>query len=132
MKYEVGQKASFSKTISDYDVYAFAGISGDFNPVHVNDVEASKSMFKQRIAHGILSLSFISTVIGQRLPGEGTIYLSQNAKFLKPVLIGDTITATVEVAEIREKGRLLLKTYVTNQDGEKVVDGEALVIAPRE
>lgn len=131
MSYEVGQKESFSKTITEYDVYGFAGITGDFNPVHVNAVAAEQSMFKQRIAHGILAVGLISTVLGQKLPGNGTIYLSQQAKFLKPVYIGDTITATAEVAEVREKGRLLLKTYAVNQRGETVVDGEAEVIAPR-
>ncbi len=131
MSYEVGQKESFSKTITEYDVYGFAGITGDFNPVHVNAVAAEQSMFGQRIAHGILAVGLISTVLGQKLPGNGTIYLSQQAKFLKPVYIGDTITATAEVAEVREKGRLLLKTYAVNQRGEKVVDGEAEVIAPK-
>ncbi len=132
MKYEVGQKASFSKTIAESDVYGFAGITGDLNPAHVNEVAAGKTMFKHRIAHGILLVGFISTVLGQKLPGEGTIYLSQQAKFLKPVYIGDTITAVAEVAEVRPKGRLLLHTYILNQDGEIVVDGEAEVLAPKE
>ncbi len=132
MKYEVGQKASFSKTITESDVYGFAGITGDLNPAHVNEVAAGKTMFKHRITHGILLVGFISTVLGQKLPGEGTIYLSQQAKFLKPVYIGDTITAIAEVAEVRPKGRLLLHTYILNQDGEMVVDGEAEVLAPKE
>lgn len=131
MGYEVGQKASFSKTVTEYDVYGFAGITGDFNPVHVDAVAAERSMFKKRIAHGILAVGFISTVLGQRLPGNGTIYLSQSVKFKKPVFLGDTLTATAEVLEVREKGRLLLRTYVENQDGEIVVDGEAEVIAPK-
>lgn len=131
MAYEVGQKASFSKTITEYDVYGFAGITGDFNPVHVNAVAAEQSMFKKRIAHGILAVGLISTVLGQKLPGNGTIYLSQQAKFKKPVYLGDTLTATAEVIEVQEKGRLLLRTCVENQDGEIVVDGEAQVIAPR-
>lgn len=132
MKYEVGQSASFSKTVTEYDVYGFAGITGDMNPVHINAVEAEKSMFKKRIAHGILSVGFISTVLGQKLPGNGTIYLSQKVDFKKPVYIGDTVTATAEVVEVMEKGRLRLRTYVTNQDGDIVTDGEAIVIAPRE
>ncbi len=132
MKYEIGQKASFSKTITESDIYGFAGITGDLNPAHVNEEAASKTMFKHRIAHGILLVGFISTVLGQKLPGEGTIYLSQQAKFLKPVYIGDTITAFAEVVEIRPKGRLLLHTYIMNQNGEMVVDGEAEAIAPRD
>lgn len=132
MKYEVGQSASFSKTVTEYDVYGFAGITGDMNPVHINAVEAEKSMFKKRIAHGILAVGFISTVLGQKLPGNGTIYLSQKVDFKKPVYIGDTVTATAEVIEVMEKGRLRLRTYVTNQDGDIVADGEATVIAPRE
>lgn len=132
MKYEVGQSASFSKTVTEYDVYGFAGITGDMNPVHINAVEAEKSMFKKRIAHGILAVGFISTVLGQKLPGNGTIYLSQKVDFKKPVYIGDTVTATAEVIEVMEKGRLKLRTYVTNQDGDIVADGEATVIAPRE
>ncbi len=131
MSYEVGQKESFSNAITEYHLYEFAAITPDFNPVHVNAVAAEQSMFGQRIAHGILAVGLISTVLGQKLPGNGTIYLSQQAKFLKPVYIGDTITATAEVAEVREKGRLLLKTYAVNQRGEKVVDGEAEVIAPK-
>lgn len=132
MKYEVGQSASFSKTVTEYDVYGFAGITGDMNPVHINAVEAEKSMFKKRIAHGILAVGFISTVLGQKLPGNGTIYLSQDIQFKKPVYIGDTVTATAEVSEVLEKGRLKLHTYVTNQDGDIVADGHAIVIAPKE
>ena len=94
---EIGQKASFSKTITEGDVYSFAGLVGDFNSVHVNLIEAEKSMFGKRIAHGMLVGSFISTVLGMYLPGPGTIYLEQNCKFKNPVFMGDTITATVTV-----------------------------------
>ena len=92
-KLEIGQSASFSKTISEYDVYSFAGIVGDFNPIHINSVEGEKSIFKSRIVHGMLAGSFISTVLGMKLPGEGTVYLEQNLKFKLPVFFGDTIDA---------------------------------------
>lgn len=131
MKYQVGQSASFRKTITEYDVYGFAGITGDFNPVHIDKVAAEQSMFKQRIAHGILGVGLISAVLGNQLPGNGTIYLGQNVMFKKPVLIGDTITATVEVKEITEKGKMILRTYCTNQDGDVVIDGEATVLPPK-
>lgn len=129
---EVGQRASFSKTIAESDVYLFAGISGDFNPAHINQAYAEQTAFKTRIAHGMLSASFISTILGTKLPGPGTIYLSQQLTFLAPVTIGDTITATVEVVEIiAEKKRVRLKTICTNQDGKEVLTGEALVSPPR-
>ncbi|MZK52787.1 MaoC family dehydratase [Clostridium beijerinckii] len=131
MNYYLGQSASFSKTISEYDVYSFAGICGDFNPVHINKEEANKSIFKGQIAHGILVSSFISAVLGMYLPGPGTIYLQQNLSFKKPVYIGDTITATVVIEEIeKEKGIAKLKTTVTNQNVKVVVEGEAIVKLP--
>lgn len=123
---QVGDKASFSKTVGEGDVYGFAGITGDFNPVHVNEVFASGTRFKKRIAHGMLSASLISTVIGTKLPGANTIYLSQEVKFTGPVYIGDTLTAEVEVLEKKEEKRILtLKTTVVNQEGKMVVDGQA-------
>ena len=126
---KVGDKASISKTITEHDIYTYAGIVGDFNPVHVNEEMAKKTMFGGRIAHGMLIAGFISTVLGTALPGAGTIYLSQTVKFLAPVRIGDTITAEVEVVEkYDEKKRLKLKTVVYNQEGKVVVDGEALVM----
>ena len=125
-KIQVGDKASFTKTISEADIYAFAGITGDFNPVHVNEEFARKGRFKKRIAHGMLSASLISTVIGTDLPGANTIYMSQEVKFTAPVYIGDTLTAEAEVVEKREDKRILtLKTTVVNQDGTLVVDGQA-------
>lgn len=125
----IGDKASFSKTISEADIYAFAGITGDFNPVHVDEQYAGKSRFKKRIAHGMLTASFISTVLGTDLPGANTIYLSQEVKFTAPSFIGDTLTAEVEVIEKRDdKNILTLKTIVTNQDGIVVVDGQARVM----
>lgn len=132
MKYQVGDKASFSKTLTEYDVYSFAGITGDLNPVHINKVAAENSMFKKQICHGMLTASFISTVLGMSLPGPGTIYLSQEVRFLKPTYIQDTITAEVEVIAIDEKGRLELSTKVFRQDGDLLVDGKARVLPPRE
>ena len=96
---QIGQTASVAKTVTEYDIYSFAGITGDFNPAHINEQYASGTMFKGRIAHGILSLGFISACIAMKLPGPGTIYLSQTADFTAPVRIGDTITAIVEVLE---------------------------------
>ena len=112
----VGDFATFTKTVSESDVYMYAGISGDFNPAHINAVEAEKGIFGERIAHGMLTASFISTVLGTRLPGPGTIYLSQELSFKRPVKFGDTIEAKVEVIEkIEEKNRLIVRTTCTNQ-----------------
>lgn len=129
---EVGQSARFSKTISESDVYLYAGITGDFNPAHINEVYAEKTAFKSRIAHGMLTAGLISKVLGTDLPGPGTIYLQQSLSFKAPVAIGDTITATVEVIEIdTEKKRVRLKTACTNQHGALVLDGEAVISPPR-
>ena len=129
---QVGDTARFSKTVSESDVYLFAGVTGDLNPAHVNEDYARNTFFETRIAHGMLSASFISTVIGTMLPGPGTIYMRQEVSFLAPVKFGDTVTAVVEVAEvIAEKKRVRLKTYCVNQDNTTVVDGEALVSPPR-
>lgn len=127
-KYYVGQSGSFSKTLMQSDVYQFAGIVGDFNPVHMNAVEAQNSIFGKQVCHGMLTASLISTVIGTVMPGQGSIYLGQTLKFLKPVFFGDTITATVTVTAIdEEKGILTLKTEETNQNHVLVVVGEAKV-----
>ncbi|MEJ2134808.1 MAG: MaoC family dehydratase [Desulfofustis sp.] len=129
---KVGEQASFSKTISESDVYLYAGITGDFNPAHVNEDYAQTTAFKTRIAHGMLTAGLISNLLGTRLPGPGSIYMSQSLKFLAPVTIGDTITATVEVIEIlTEKKRVRLKTTCANQEGSIVLDGEALISPPR-
>lgn len=128
---QVGQAASFTKTVSETDIYLFAGITGDMNPAHVDAVSAAEGMFKQRIAHGMLSASFISTVLAMQLPGPGTIYVGQTLQFRAPVFIGDTVTATVECAEkLAERKWAKFKTTVTNQDGKAVVTGEATVIPP--
>jgi 3-hydroxybutyryl-CoA dehydratase len=129
---KVGDQASFSKTISETDVYLYAGITGDFNPAHIDETYAQKTAFKTRIAHGMLTAGFISNVVGTQLPGPGTIYVSQSLKFMAPVVIGDTITATVEVIDILpEKKRVRLKTTCANQEGTVVLDGEALISPPR-
>lgn len=132
MAYRIGENVQVSKTISETDVYLFAGISGDFNPVHVNKVEAEDSIFGKQIAHGFLVGSLLSNAIGMRLPGPGTIYMEQDMKFKKPVHIGDTVTAKLEVSEIlnEEKRILKLTTQVVNQHGELVIDGYAVVKAP--
>ena len=130
---KVGDSASFTKTVSEHDVYTYAGVSGDFNPAHVNEVEAQKGMFGKRIAHGMLSAGFISTVLGTQLPGPGTIYMGQELRFTKPVFFGDTITATVTVAELLpEKNRAILDTVCTNQNGDVVIKGKATVMPPKE
>ena len=129
---QVGDTAKFSKTVSESDVYLFAGVTGDLNPAHVNEDYAKNTFFKTRIAHGMLSAGFISAVIGTMLPGPGTIYMRQEVSFLAPVKIGDTVTAIVEVAEIMaEKKRVRLKTFCVNHENITVVDGEALVSPPR-
>ena len=126
---QLGDKASMAKTVTEFDVYSFAGVTGDFNPVHINDEFAKTTMFKGRIAHGMISAGFISAVIGTALPGANTIYLGQELQFKAPVKIGDTLTATVEVLEkIEAKSRLILRTTVTNQDGILVTDGKATVL----
>ena len=131
-EYKIGRKESFSKTIAESDIYLFAGITGDFNPAHMDEEWAKKSVFGERIAHGILTGGLISAVIGMKLPGPGTIYLEQKMKFLKSVKVRDTITAEVEIEEIMkaEKKILRLATRAHNQNREQVLDGYAVVKAP--
>lgn len=129
---QVGDRAEHSKTISESDVYLYAGITGDFNPAHVNEAYARATAFKTRIAHGMLPAGLISAVLANQLPGPGTIYIGQTLAFLAPVRIGDTITASAEVIEIdREKKRVRLKTICRNQDDRPVLEGEAVVSPPR-
>ncbi len=128
----LNQTESFRKTISESDVYSFAGITGDMNPAHIDEVYANSTKFGKRIVHGLLVSSFISTVLGTKLPGPGTIYVSQSLNFKAPVYIGDTIEAKVTVKEIiKEKNRVILTTEVYNQREELVLTGEALVLAPK-
>lgn len=129
----VGQSAEWRKTVTETDVVLFAGITGDFNPAHMDQVAAEKGRFGGRIAHGMISASLISGALGMRLPGPGTIYLSQSLRFTHPVRIGDTVTARVEIAELfpsRQRARLV--TTCSNQRGETVLEGEALVWVPGE
>jgi len=129
----VGESASLSKTIAESDVYLFAGITGDFNPMHVNQPYAEKTHFGGRIAHGILSAGLISAALATYLPGPGGIYLSQDLKFLAPVRIGDTVTATVTVKELNvERNRAVLDTVCVNQDGVTLISGQALVMPRKE
>lgn len=126
---EIGQSAHFSKTVTETDVVLFAGITGDLNSFHMDEVAAKASRFGGRVAHGMLSASFISTVLGTRLPGPGTIYLGQTLRFKAPVRIGDTVTARVTVKELDDKRkRAKLDTMCTIQDGTVVVEGEAEVM----
>jgi 3-hydroxybutyryl-CoA dehydratase len=128
---KVGDAAQFAKTIAESDIYLYAGVTGDLNPVHVNEEYAKNTFFKTRIAHGMLLAGLISAVIGTTLPGPGTIYISQELHFRAPVRIGDTITARVEVVQvISEKNRIRLKTFCVKQDETTVLDGEAIVSPP--
>jgi len=127
----VGDSAELSKTFSESDIYLYAGISGDFNPAHVNETYARNTFFKTRIAHGMLSASLISAVIGTQLPGPGTIYMQQTLSFLVPVHMGDTITARVEVVEKIDSKKVQLKTVCLNQDAVIVLEGEAMMSPPR-
>lgn len=125
----VGQTAEFGKTITEADVTLFAGVTGDFNPVHVDETAAQRSRFGGRIAHGMLSAGLISATIAGKLPGPGSIYLSQTLRFTAPVRIGDTITASVSIVEILvAKRRVRLATVCRNQNGATVLDGEATVL----
>ncbi|TXT54253.1 MAG: (R)-specific enoyl-CoA hydratase [Candidatus Thorarchaeota archaeon] len=130
-KYEdlkIGDSAEVVHTITEDDIEIFGELSGDYNPVHFNEEWAKTTLFKSRIAHGILTASYISTAIGMHLPGPGTIYLGQEMKFLRPVRIGDTITARVEVVEKDDKKeRVTLKTTCINQHEKVVLDGSAIV-----
>lgn len=128
----IGQKASFEKTITESDVLLFSGISGDINPVHINDLVAKDSIFGKRVAHGVLVSGLTSAVLGMQLPGEGTIYLGQDNKFRRPVYIGDTVKATCEVIELNvDKNIARLATTTTNQNNEVVIEGIAVVMAPK-
>jgi len=129
---QIEDSEEFTKTISESDIYLFAGITGDLNPAHINEEYAKNTFFKGRIAHGMLMGGFISTVIGMKLPGPGSIYREQQLKFLAPVRMGDTITARVEIQKINtEKNKIRLRTSCVNQEGTLVVDGEAIVHPPK-
>ncbi|MEQ8966343.1 MAG: MaoC family dehydratase [Azospirillaceae bacterium] len=126
----VGMAASFTRTVTEADIVMFAGVSGDTNPVHINEEYAKNTFFKGRIAHGMLGAAYISTVLGTKLPGPGAVYIGQNLKFKAPIRAGDTVTARVTVAEIvAEKHRAVLTTRVTVGD-KVVIEGEATVLCP--
>jgi 3-hydroxybutyryl-CoA dehydratase len=128
----IGDKAYFQKTVAETDVYLYAGITGDINPAHVNEEASKNTMFKGRIAHGMLTAGLISAVLGMYLPGPGTIYLAQELKFTAPVKFQDTIKAEVEVIEIdTEKNRVVLNTICTNQNEVVVLKGKATVMPPK-
>lgn len=131
MALTIGATASRTRTFTSDDVHAFAEVSGDHNPIHLDADYAATTVFERPIAHGMLTASMISQLLGTQLPGLGTIYLSQSMKFKAPVYIGDEITATVEVVNYREDKRIAtFSTTCTNQDGKVVLEGEAVVIAP--
>lgn len=129
-KFKVGEKAQISKEVTEDDIASFAKITGDYNPVHIDPKFANKTRFKGRIAHGMLSASLISAVLGTKLPGPGCIYLSQSLKFVRPVRIGDTLTAEVEVTDWKPTKRIIrLNTHCFNQAGKDVMTGEAVLLA---
>ncbi len=129
---KVGDSAQISKTITETVVNDFARAIGDFNPIHTDQAYAEKTIFKGRIAHGALSIGLLSSVLGNILPGHGTIYLSQEIRFLAPVRIGDTLIARVEIIElIPEKNRAKFKTTCINQEGKEVADGIAWGMPPK-
>ncbi len=127
----IGDIATRTKTITNEDVWNFAAATGDMNPVHLDESYAAGTRFGKRIAHGMLTGGIISAILGNDLPGSGTVYLGQDFKFKAPVFIGDTVTAQVEVIKYREDKRIAtFRTTCTNQDGVLVLEGEAVVIAP--
>ncbi|KZE31501.1 MaoC family dehydratase [Crenobacter luteus] len=127
---QLGDFAEYAKTVTEADILLFAAVSGDDNPVHINQEYAETTPFKARIAHGMLTASFISTILGTRLPGEGCIYLSQSTRFKAPVKIGDTVHAKATVIELDPaKKRVKLATECRVRDV-VVLEGESLVIAP--
>ncbi len=127
----IGEEASFTKTITETDVYLFAGISGDFNPMHVNEEFAKTTPFKTRIAHGALPQSLVAPVLGTKLPGLGTVAVEISCRFKAPTFFGDTITAKATISEkMEEKQWVRLALAWTNQRGETIAEGEAVVIPP--
>ncbi len=126
-----GMEDAYAKTITDADVITFAGISGDTNPVHLNHEFASETMFEGRVAHGMLTASFISTVIGTKLPGPGCIYVSQSLRFKAPVKVGDTVTAVCTVTKMIPEKRMIEMETLCTVGAETVLEGEALILVPK-
>ncbi|MDX2425385.1 MAG: MaoC family dehydratase [Cycloclasticus sp.] len=127
---QVGQSASMSKTVTEADIILFAGITGDFNPAHIDEEYAKASMFQGRIAHGMLSAGFISATLAMKLPGPGCIYLSQNMKFKAPVRIGDTVKTTVTVTEINVAKKIVKLDTVCSVGETRVVIGDCAMMKP--
>ncbi len=125
----IGDKAFLEKVITEKEVCQFAEITGDLNPIHLDDEVARDSIFGERIAHGMLVASLLSAVIGMQMPGKGTIYLEQDCKFLRPIKLNDTVKVVVEFEEIinRDKGIIKLNNMITNQRGEMVISGYSIV-----
>jgi 3-hydroxybutyryl-CoA dehydratase len=131
MSLKVGDSAEISKTITDEDIRAFAELTGDRNPVHLDEEYAAGTRFGRRIAHGMLGASLISTLLASELPGRGTVYLSQSLRFVAPVYPGDTVTARATVRRVRgDKPIATLETVCVNQRGELLIEGEAVVLVP--
>ena len=129
---QIGDKATFSKTMTESDIFAFSAITGDFNPIHVNVEFAKESIFKQRVVHGMLTAGLVDQTL-THIGGAGNIHLSQFVKFMAPVHIGDTVTVLSEVvSKDAAKNRVTVKSTVTNQAGRTVLEGEALITIPRE
>ena len=129
--YKVGDSAEFTKIFSEEDVFLFAGITGDRNPMHTSKEFAAKTHFKARIAHGLLAAGAISAALGMKLPGPGCLLVSESLEFKAPVFLGDEITARVEIVEVISEKRLRLRTRCFNQDKVLVIDGEAIMVPPR-
>ncbi len=131
--FKIGDFYSFSKSVESIDVEKFAEVSTDNNPIHLDEEYAKNTMFGRRIAHGMLGVSYISSILGTKFPGEGTIYLGQTVKFMAPVFLGDTLEVRAEIIELKEgkSSRATLRTTCTNQDGKIVIDGEATVLLPK-
>lgn len=128
----VGDKGSFTKTITDEDIFDFADASGDYNPLHIDEEYAARSTFGRRVAHGILTAGIISSVLGGEIPGLGTIFVELHIRFMKPVFINDTVTATATVIETINPKRVRLMVACQNQRAEDVAIGNAVVVPPKE
>jgi 3-hydroxybutyryl-CoA dehydratase len=126
-----GMSDSFTKTVTERDVELFGEVSGDMNPVHFDEAYARHTVFRGRIAHGMLSLSYLSTVLGMQMPGPGTIFMGASSRFKAPVRIGDTVVSTVTVRDVTAEKRRVVFDFVCKVGDTTVVDGEALVMAPQ-
>ncbi|MEH8240480.1 MaoC family dehydratase [Aeromonas veronii] len=130
--FSVGMMESYSQTITDSDIKSFSGISGDKNPVHMSDDFALNTQFKKRIAHGLMSASYFSALFGMKIPGPGCVYLSQSLRFLKPVYIGDTVTAKVKITKLNKRSRRFTFETCCYVDGVEVIVGEAEIYLPKQ